>query len=47
VKLERWKGPSGDVIPNHPRFDVLVYRGVELDDPRGLFAAHGWGVARG
>jgi len=43
VKLERWKAPSGDVIPNHPRFDVLVYRGVELDDPRGLFAAHGWG----
>jgi uncharacterized protein YjlB len=43
VQLETWQAPPGDVIPNHPRFAVLVYRGVELDDPRGLFAAHGWG----
>jgi uncharacterized protein YjlB len=43
VQLETWKAPPGDVIPNHPRFTVLVYRGVELDDARGLFAAHGWG----
>jgi uncharacterized protein YjlB len=43
VELETWKAPPGDAIPNHPRFAVLVYRGVELDDARAVFAAHGWG----
>ena len=33
------------MIPNHPRFPVLVYRGVEWDDARALLAAHGWGGA--
>jgi uncharacterized protein YjlB len=31
------------VIPNHPRFPVLVYRGVDVSDARGCFAANGWG----
>ena len=35
--------PAGDVIPNHPRFPVLVYRGVQVSDARALLAAHGWG----
>jgi uncharacterized protein YjlB len=43
VELETWKAPPGDAIPNHQRFAVLVYRGVELDDARAVFAAHGWG----
>jgi uncharacterized protein YjlB len=43
VRLEAWRAPPGDVIPNNPRYPVLVYRGVELDDPRTLFAQHGWG----
>jgi uncharacterized protein YjlB len=42
MKLETWHAPPGDEIPNHPSFAVLVYRGVE-EDPRALFAAHGWG----
>lgn len=32
------------MIPNG-RFPVLVYRGVDVSDARGLFAAHGWGGA--
>ena len=43
MELETWKAPPGDVIPNNPRFAVLVYRGVPSDDPRARFAAHGWG----
>jgi uncharacterized protein YjlB len=43
VKLETWLAPPGDVIPNHPRFPVLVYRGIAVDDPRARFAEHGWG----
>jgi uncharacterized protein YjlB len=42
-RLETWLAPPGDVIPNHPRFEVLLYRGVSSDDPRALFARHGWG----
>ena len=42
-RLETWRAPPGDVIPNHPRFEVLLYRGVNADDPRALFAQHGWG----
>ena len=29
MQLETWSAPPGDRIPNHPRFPVLVYRGVE------------------
>jgi uncharacterized protein YjlB len=46
MELETWFAPPGDRIPNHPRFPVLAYRGVDLADPgaaRALFAAHGWG----
>jgi uncharacterized protein YjlB len=47
MRLERWHAPAGDRIPNHPRFPVLVYRGVEgVTDAaaaRALFAEHGWG----
>jgi uncharacterized protein YjlB len=43
MELETWTAPAGDVIPNHPRFEVLVYRGVDVADARDLFAAHGWG----
>ncbi len=43
MKLETWHAPPGEEIPNHPSFPVLLYRGVNADDVRGLFAAHGWG----
>ena len=43
MRLETWLAPPGDPIPNNPRFEVLVYRGLPLDDPRGRFADHGWG----
>jgi len=47
MKLETWHAPPGDRIPNHPRFLLLVYRGVDAaregpDAARELFAAHGW-----
>jgi uncharacterized protein YjlB len=41
VRLETWHAPPGDAIPNHPRFPVLIYRGVE--DARDRIAAGGWG----
>ena len=44
MRLETWRAPAGDTIPNHPRFDVLIYRGVDLGGgARELFAANGWG----
>jgi uncharacterized protein YjlB len=48
MKLETWTAPPGDRIPNHPRFAVLAYRGVEAaaagaEGARALFADHGWG----
>ena len=46
MQLETWLAPPGDTIPNHPRFPVVLYRGVDLAGPesaRALFAAHGWG----
>lgn len=43
MELETWAAPPGDVIPNHPRFEVLLYRGVDVRDAQGLFAARGWG----
>jgi uncharacterized protein YjlB len=47
MELETWNAPPGDRIPNHPRFAVLLYRGVEdasdAGAARALFARHGWG----
>jgi uncharacterized protein YjlB len=43
MQLQAWQAPPGEVIPNHPRFEVLLYRGVDVSDVQGLFAAHGWG----
>jgi uncharacterized protein YjlB len=47
MDLETWTAPPGDVIPNHPRFPVLVYRGVagieDAEAARGLLGRHGWG----
>jgi uncharacterized protein YjlB len=43
MRLETWQAPAGDVIPNHPRFEVLLYRGVDVGDARALFEGHGWG----
>jgi uncharacterized protein YjlB len=47
MDLETWTAPPGDVIPNHPRFPVLVYRGVaDIEDAaaaRALLRRHGWG----
>jgi uncharacterized protein YjlB len=43
MELETWNAPPGDLIPNHPRFEVLVYRDVDVSDAQALFAAHGWG----
>ena len=43
MKPETWIAPPGKVIPNHPRFEVLVYRGVDVSDVQAVFSAHGWG----
>ena len=43
MRLETWKALPGDVIPNHPRFAVLIYRGVDVSDAKALFADHDWG----
>src|SRR3954447_12413830 len=48
MRLETWSAPPGDRIPNHPRFPVLIYHGVDgvADGPevaRDLFAERGWG----
>jgi uncharacterized protein YjlB len=43
MKPETWQAPPGDRIPNNPRFPVLVYRAIAVDDPRARFAEHGWG----
>jgi uncharacterized protein YjlB len=42
--MRRDRAPSTPhgAIPNHPRFPVLVYRSVDADDMRRLFAEHGW-----
>jgi uncharacterized protein YjlB len=45
MELETWQAPSGDRIPNHPRFAVLLYRGAPIADAgaaRRLFADHAW-----
>src|SRR4051795_4267798 len=41
MQLDTWTAPPGGAIPNG-RFPVLLYRGVDVSDARGLFAAHGW-----
>jgi uncharacterized protein YjlB len=48
MELETWAAPPGDRIPNHPRFAVLLYRGVDVaaagaEAVRESFAANGWG----
>ena len=48
MRLETWTAPTGDRIPNNPRFPVLIYREVGpatdgADAARELFARHGWG----
>jgi uncharacterized protein YjlB len=48
MELETWPAPPGDRIPNHPRFPVLLYRGVhaateDADAARELFSSsHVW-----
>jgi uncharacterized protein YjlB len=41
MKLDTWLAPVGDVIPNHPRFPVLIYH--DVPDARERIAASGWG----
>lgn len=48
MDLETWNAPPGEQIPNHPRFAVLLYHGVDAaaggaEAARSLFAGHGWG----
>jgi uncharacterized protein YjlB len=44
MRLETWRAPAGDALPKNPRFEVLIYRGVDLGGgARELFAANGWG----
>jgi uncharacterized protein YjlB len=48
MELETWHAPPGGRIPNHPRFAVLLYHGVDAAATgaaaaRALFACHGWG----
>jgi uncharacterized protein YjlB len=43
MQLETWQAPPGDVIANNPRYPVLIYRGVDVSDARGLLAENGWG----
>ena len=51
MRHETWQAPPGDRIPNHPRFPVIVYRGVEAVtdaeararcSPSTAGAARGW-----
>jgi uncharacterized protein YjlB len=46
MELETWQAPPGDVIPNHPSYPVLIYRGAGVGDAgeaRALLGSHGWG----
>ena len=45
MRLDTWSAPPGDRIPNHPRFPVLIYRGVPVGDIERVLADHGWGGA--
>jgi uncharacterized protein YjlB len=47
MELETWNAPPGGEIPNHPRFPVLIYHGVQAaaddaDAARALVGEHGW-----
>src|SRR5689334_11289500 len=43
MDLATWTAPPGDgPIPNHPRFPVLLYHGVDVGDAKRLLAGHGW-----
>ena len=51
MQLDTWHAATGDRIPNHPSFPVLVYHGVEavrvgVEACRALFAEHGWRGSR-
>jgi hypothetical protein len=39
MELETWQAPSGEEIPNHPSFPVLLYRGTGLEDPDAALAS--------
>ncbi len=48
MEFETWHALSGDRIPNHPSFPVLLYRGVEaaaggVEACATQFSEHGWG----
>jgi uncharacterized protein YjlB len=43
MEFETWHAPPGDVIPNNPRFPVLLYHGVDVSDAQALLAEHSWG----
>jgi uncharacterized protein YjlB len=47
MELQTWQAPPGDAIPNHPRFAVLVYRGVagieDAQTAQEVLGRHGWG----
>jgi uncharacterized protein YjlB len=46
MQLQTWTAPAGrEAIPNHPRFPVLVYHGVDVGDVEHLLAGNGWGGA--
>jgi uncharacterized protein YjlB len=50
MRLEAWRAPPGDRIPNNPHFPVLIYHDVDVaaegaDAARELLAQHGWGAA--
>ena len=46
MELETWNAPPCDgPIPNHPRFGVLIYNGVDVADIRRVLADHGWAGA--
>ena len=46
MDLATWTAPpGGGPIPNHPRFPVLLYHGVDVGDAKRLLADHGWGGA--
>lgn len=43
MEPETWTAPLGETIPNHPRWPVLIYRGVDVGDGVALLEDNGWG----
>jgi hypothetical protein len=43
MELQTWTAPPGEPIPNHPRWPVLIYRGVVVGDGVAWLEGHGWG----